>query len=106
MASGGNIYKPLSYDGSASPKTVFVGFTPRTVRVTSMDDGSEVFVDELLSQQATVAQRGGLKVNGADGVRSWLTLAEGITIVDGGFEVGTDAACNDAGVQFHVIVTD
>lgn len=98
--------KPLAYDGSASEQTVECGFTPRTVRVVNMTDGSEVYTSDYLQKHPTVASRGGLKVNGADGVRSWLAAAAGIVIVDGGFTVGTDAACNAASTQYHAIVTN
>lgn len=106
MASGGNMVMPLSYNGSASEKTVECGFTPRTVRVVNMSNGSEVYTSEIAQKHPTVASRGGLKINGADGVRSWLAAAAGITIVEGGFTVGTDAACNAAGTQYHAIITN
>jgi hypothetical protein len=98
--------KPLAYDGSASEQTIKCGFTPRTVRVYNMTDGSEVYTSDHLQVHPTVASRGGRKTNGADGVVSWLAAAAGITIVDGGFTVGTDSACNAADTQYHAIVTN
>ena len=106
MASGANRNQPLAYDGSASEKTVTVGFSPRIVRVVNMTDGSEVYQSTYLAKHPTAARRGGLKINGADGVRSWLTVAEGIQLGDLGFTVGTDAACNAASTQYHAEVSN
>lgn len=106
MASGGNMNRYDAYVGTGSEQTIVCGFQPRAVRVTNTDDGSTVEVNEFLASHPTAAKRGGLKVNGADGARSFLAAAAGIVITASGFTVGTDDACNEDGVSFYYEAID
>jgi hypothetical protein len=106
MASGGNMVKPLAYNGDAAPQEIAsVGYQPRTLLITNMDDGSQVYTSLLLAKHPTVAKRGGLKIDAA-GARTWLTAAQGVTLGEDSFTVGSDAACNADGVQYHFVATN
>ena len=106
MASGGNKRQFGAFLGTGAEQTITLGYQPRAVIVTNLDDGSEVRVDEFMAGGSTVAKRGGLKINGADGVRSFLAAAAGIVLTSSGFTVGTDDACNEDAIQMVYEATD
>ena len=108
MASGANKLLTGSYVGTGVAFTYEgIGFWPRSIRVINGTDGSEVFLTDYMAQHPTVASRGGMKVNGADGVRSFLPVAEGLSAVTAvGFDVGTDAAVNTDGVKYFYTATN
>ena len=109
MASGATQLKTGSYVGNGTELAVKVGFWPRTVEVVNGTDGSSLLLTDHMAKHPTTANRGGLKVNGADGVRSYLAPAAGMTIDDAtgsGFSVFTDASCNTADVVYFYRATN
>lgn len=103
MASGANQNFSGFYQGTGAEQ--YIGEPPvvRSVIIRNMADGSEVEWDQGFPQVgATVA--GGLKRDAA-GAATLLTDVLGVQPGDGlgkitGFRVGTDVACNDAGVTY------
>lgn len=106
MASGANRNFIGFYRGTGSGglKVEAAGFEPRYIKVTNLSDGSSVEYWAPMEDIGS-ASAGGKKVT-ALGAASFLTAAAGLTVTSGGFEVGTDAACNDSGVQYAYECSD
>lgn len=106
MASGANRSFVGAYLGTGAEQTITVpGFKPRYIKIFAAATGRAVENIEGLGDTAA-ARAGGILDATEAAAASFLTAAEGVTFVDGGFTVGTAATVNGDGLQYLYVCTD
>lgn len=91
MASGSH-KKVGSFIGTGVAKDIPLDFTPRYVKVVNLTDMSSA---EKFAESDVATKEGGLSTSALGAVAA-LTAAQGITLGERKFTVGTDNACNGA----------
>lgn len=91
--SSGSLRKVGSFIGTGAAKVIELNFTPSYIRINNLETklACEKFAESELS-----GKEGGLK-EATDGVKTNLSAAQGITLGDFKFTVGTDSSCNESG---------
>lgn len=107
MASGSNRFFVGAYlgDGAATQSITVSGFKPRYVKIVSYATGTVVEQFEGMAELGT-AKAGGLKHPTDLVAAAFLTAAQGVTLDDTGFTVGTDAGVNSDGLSYFYVCTD
>lgn len=95
MASGGTL--PVitgGYVGTGVAFDVSVGFKPKYVQIVNISDPAIVHHNDMMPDAAFMSQE--------DGATAY-TTSNGITLLDDGFTVGTDAQINTSGDTCHYL---
>lgn len=82
-----------SFIGTGAAKKINLDFTPSYVKVSNIESLSSC---EKYAESELAGKEGGIKEVTA-GTKSNLNAAQGITLKNFGFEIGTDASCNESG---------
>jgi len=101
MASGSH-KKVGSFIGTGAAKEIPLDFTPRYVRLLNLTDLASA---EKYAESDLATKEGGVKRITA-GDMAALTAAEGVTLGERKFTVGTDAVCNGSGKHISFVAEE